>query len=92
MRVGGFQNGVGGIRGRHKDDGSIGAGSFDGLCHSIEYRALQVLGTAFARGDTAHHVRSIFNHLLRMKGAFAAGEALDKHSGFFIYKNAHKLM
>src|SRR5580704_7569881 len=90
FRIGGFEDGVGGVRRRHEDYRSVGARAFHGFGNGIEYGALQMLGAAFARRNSPNDVGSILNHLLRVEGAFTAGKALNDQACFFVNKNAHR--
>src|SRR5580700_11527179 len=49
-----------------------------------------MLGTTFAGGDAADNFRAVIEHLLRMKTAFAAGEALHQHPRIVADKHAHR--
>src|SRR5271156_1152450 len=90
LRVGGFEDGIRGEGRRNKDYRGVGARGFYGFGYGVEYRTLEMLGAAFAGGDSADDVGAVFDHLLRVKRAFAAGEALDDEARFFVYENAHR--
>src|SRR6267142_2368201 len=90
FRIRSFENGIGGIRRRDEDHGSIRSRGFRGVGDSIENGPLEMLGAAFAGGDAADDIRSVLDHLLRVEGAFAAGEALDEQARFFVNENAHR--
>src|SRR6266852_741188 len=77
LRVGGFENGVGRIRWRNENDGSIRARSFHRFGDRVEYRALEMFASAFAGSHTANDVCSVLNHLLSVKSSFAAGKSLN---------------
>src|SRR5262245_42885220 len=49
-----------------------------------------MLGAAFARRHATNHVGSIFDHLLRVEGTFAACEALHDKFGHFVDEDAHR--
>src|ERR1700757_1989651 len=49
-----------------------------------------MLGAAFARSYAANHVGTVFDHLLRVEGTFAAGEALYDEFGLFVDEDAHR--
>ena len=55
--VGGFENGVGGVRRRNENYGSVGAGFFHGFGDGVEDGAFEMLGAAFAGSDAADDVR-----------------------------------
>ena len=74
--IGGFENGVGGVRRRNKDNRSVGARGLHSVSHGVENRALQMLRAAFAGRYTTDYLRAVLDHLLRVEGSFAAGEAL----------------
>ena len=81
--IGGFHDRVGGERRRNEDDGRIRAGLRDGLLDGIEDGQIEVLGAAFAGRHAAHDFRAVCDRLLRVKGAFLAGEALHEHACIF---------
>src|SRR5713226_10645699 len=88
--VGGFQNGVGGIGRGNENHGGVCAGGFRGVGDGVEDGALEMPGAAFAGSDAAGHVCAVLDHLLGVEGAFAAGEALDDQTRFFVDQNAHR--
>src|SRR4029077_9891731 len=51
---------------------------------------LEMFRSTFTRRDTANHVGAILDHLLSVKGSFAAGKSLDEQARFFVYENAHR--
>ena len=85
-----FDDGVGGKRGRHKNDRHIGR-RFALTASST------VLKTGFSRWICPPlpgvmpptTLRAVFDHLRGMKSAFAAGKTLNNHSRFFIDQNGH---
>src|SRR6266851_8165720 len=90
LRIGGLENRVSREGRRNENHGSIRARGFRGIGDGVEHRALEVLRAAFSGGNAAHNIRAVFDHLLRVKGAFAAGEALNDQARFFIDENAHR--
>src|ERR1700730_6397068 len=88
--VGGFQDGVRGVRRRNKNHGRIRPSGLHRFRHRIKNGTLQMLCAAFARGHATHHVGAILNHLLRVEGAFTTREALDDEARFFVYQHAHR--
>ena len=50
----------------------------------VEYWNAEMFCAAFARRHAADYLRAVFDHLLGVKGAFAAGEALDDDARLFI--------
>ena len=74
--VGGFENGVGGVRRRDKNHGSVGASGLHSFLNGVEYRAIKMLCSTFAGSHATDDIRAVFNHLLRVKSAFASGETL----------------
>src|ERR1700676_3009728 len=90
LGVDGFQDRVRRIRWRDKNHRGVGARGAHCVCHGIEHRTLPLLGAPFARSDPSHHNGSVFNHLLGVKGSFAAGKSLHQNSGFFVDQNAHR--
>src|SRR4029077_7254012 len=89
-RVGSFQNGVGGKWWWDKNDGSIRLGRANRLGHGVEYGHVEMLRSAFAWCDACDDLRAVLQHLLGMKAAFAAGEALDDNARALINKNTHR--
>src|SRR5712664_3582262 len=89
LGVGGFQDGVSGVGRRNENHGGVCAGSFRGVGDGVEDRTLEMLGAAFAGRHTANYVRAVLDHLLRVEGTFAAGEALDDQARLFVYQDAH---
>jgi len=65
---------------RDKDHRSVCPGSFYRLPDGIENGKVQMSLPAFPGSNASYHLRSVFNHLTRMKGPFTAGESLDDHS------------
>src|SRR5712664_116282 len=90
LGVGGFQNGVGGVRRGNENHRGVCAGGFRGVGDGVEDGALEMFGAAFAGCDAANHVRAVLDHLLGVEGAFAAGEALNEQASIFVYKDAHR--
>src|SRR5207253_263332 len=86
----GFQNGVGGVGRGNENHGSVCGGGFRGVGDGVEDGALEMFRSTFTRGYTANHIRAVFDHLLGVEGAFAAGETLDEQPGFFVDQNAHR--
>jgi hypothetical protein len=62
--VGGFQNGVSGVRRRDKKDGRIRASGFCGFGDGVEDGTLKMFCVAFAGSDSADDIGAIFDHLL----------------------------
>src|SRR6266568_2328523 len=89
-RVGGFQNGVRGVRWGNEKDGRVRAGCFCGFGDGVEDGTLQVLCAALAGCNATNNVGSVLDHLLSVKSAFAPGESLDKQTCFLVYKDAHR--
>jgi hypothetical protein len=46
---------------------------------------------ALSRGYTTNYIGAVIDHLLRMKRAFFACDALDDKAGTFVNENAHKI-
>src|SRR6266700_1136935 len=90
LRIGGFENRVSREGRWNENHGSIRARGFRGIGGSVEHRSLEMLHAAFSGGNAADNIRAVLDHLLRVKGAFAAGEALDDEARFFIDQNAHR--
>src|SRR5713226_9339119 len=88
--ISGFENGVGGKCRRHKNDRSIRGGFTHGVGKGVEHGPVEMLRAAFARGYAADYVRAVLDHLLRVKGAFAARKALHNEPRFFTHQNAHR--
>src|SRR5690606_27303581 len=81
----GFHDGIGCERRRHENNRYIGAGFFNGICNRVEYRAFEMRSAAFARSNTAHHIRAVFNHLRSVVSALIARETLYDYFGILIY-------
>src|SRR5580704_14326529 len=60
------------------------------LGDSIKHRDAKMLRAAFAGRDTADHLRSVLDHLLRVKTAFTTGETLHQHARVLADENAHR--
>src|SRR5712691_927035 len=87
--ISGFENGVGGKRRRHKNDRSIRGGFAHRVGKGVKHGPVEMFRAALARGYAADDVRAVLDHLLRVKGAFAAREALHDQSCVLVYKHAH---
>src|SRR5229473_4616946 len=85
-----FQNSVGGVRRGNENHRGVCAGGLRGVGDGVEDGALEMFRSTFAGSDAADHVCAVLDHLLGMKGAFTAGEALDDQASVFVYKNAHR--
>ena len=81
----------GGEAGRHEDHGGIGPGGLHSQFDGIEYWdfAVQDPLAAFAGGDARDHIGAIGDHLLGVKNAFIAGDALHQQACIFIDQDAH---
>src|SRR6516164_2523275 len=90
LGIDGFQNGIGRIGRRHEDDRSVGAGRFHTIRYGVEHRPFQMFGATLARRNSAHNRCAVFDHLLRMRGAFAPRQPLHQNSGFFADQDAHR--
>src|SRR5579859_1163552 len=90
LRVGGFKNGVGSVRGRNKNNGGVGAGGFHGFHNRVKDGPFEMLGIALAGSDAANDVGAVLDHLLRVESAFAAGEALNDEASLFVNQDAHR--
>src|SRR4249920_2417648 len=90
FRVGGFENGVGRIRRRNENYGGVGAGGFHCFLNSVEYGAFEMFCASLTRRYATDDVCAVFNHLLRVEGAFATGEALDDQASFFVHQDTHR--
>src|SRR5713226_2101645 len=88
--ISGFENSVGGKRRRHKNDTRVSASFAHGVGKGVEHGPVEMLRAAFARGYAADYVRAVLDHLLRVKGAFAARKALHNEPRFFTDQNAHR--
>src|SRR5438552_13852544 len=86
----GLEDGIGSVGRRNENDRGVCAGGFGGLGDSVEDWAFKMLGATFAGRDTADNVGTVFDYLLRMKSAFAAGETLDDEASFFVDEDAHR--
>src|SRR5216684_6624295 len=49
-----------------------------------------MLCSAFTRCDAADDVGRVLDHLLSVKGAFAAGKTLHDDFSLFVYKHTHR--
>ncbi len=65
LRIGGFENGVGGVRRRDKNDRGVCASGFGRVGDGVEDRALEMLGATFAGRDSDDDVGAVLDHLLR---------------------------
>src|SRR2546429_5370819 len=92
LGVRGFEDGVGGVRRRNKNDGGVCAGSFRGVSDGVEDGAFKMFRSTFAGCDAANHVGAVFEHLLRVESAFTAGEALHDEARFFVHQDAHRAL
>src|SRR5690606_710573 len=90
--IDGFERSIGGKLCRYVDDAHIGIGLLHGFFHGVKHGALKHLLSAAARHNAAHHIGSIFDHLLTMKLAFISRNSLDQQPRVFIYKYAHLLV
>ena len=81
---------VGRARRRNEDDGRVRAGRLHGLRDGVEDGnfAFELFATA-RRRDAADDVGAVFDHLLRVERARAAGDALNEKLGFFTDEDAH---
>ncbi len=87
---GGFENGVRGEWRRNENHRSVCAGAVHRVGDGVEHRTLEMFGATFAGGNAADNVGTVLDHLLRVKGAFAAGKTLHDEFCFFVDQNAHK--
>src|SRR5216684_608027 len=90
LRIGGFQNRVGRKGRRNEDHGRVRARASHRFGDGIEYGPLEVLRGALARSDAAYNVGAVLDHLLRVEGAFAPGEALNDEARFLADEDAHR--
>ena len=85
----GFEDGVGGERRRHEDDGGVGAGLLYRLGDGVEDRPALVGGAAFAGRDAADDFGAVFGAALRVEGSFFAGDSLHDEARIFIDQDRH---
>jgi hypothetical protein len=76
-RVGRLHDGVGGGRRRHEDDGGVGSRLAHRVVDAVEDRPPLVRRTALARRDASDDRGTVGRRGLRVKSAFAPGQALD---------------
>src|SRR5438132_4482975 len=86
----GFQDGIGGVGRRNKNDGGVCDSGVRGVSDGVEDGALELFRSTFARRDPADDACAIFDHLLGVESSFAAGEALDDEASFFVDQDAHR--
>ncbi len=84
-RVFGFEDGIGGKRRGHEDDGGVGSGLLDGLGNGVEDRPALVRGASLARRHSAHYLGPILGAALGVEGAFLAGDALHDEPRVFVH-------
>jgi hypothetical protein len=84
-RVFGFENGIGGKRRGHEDDGGVGSGLLDGLGNGVENRPALVRGASLTWCYSAHYLGPILGAALGVEGAFLAGDALHDEPRVFVY-------
>ena len=89
--VGRFHDCVRGKCRRHVNHRSICACFFYCVRNSIENGNAFVRCAAFSGRHATDDVRSILNHLLRMKRAFFAGDSLHDQARVFINQNAQAI-
>src|SRR5690606_8753986 len=89
--VGGFQDGILAERSRNVDNGSIGAGCFNGFGHGVEHRQAQVSGTALAGSNATDHLGAVGDGLFSVEGTLGAGDALADYLGVLVDQDAHYL-
>jgi len=65
----------------------VGARRLAGGFHGVEHRLAQHPLAALARRHAPDHVRAVFDHLLGVKQAFAARDALNQDLRVFVRKN-----
>ena len=85
LRVGRFHDRVGRERRRHKNHRGIGAGLVGRFAHRIENRPALVRRPALAGRHAADDLRAVSRAGLRVKCAFAAGEALHHDPRILIH-------
>ena len=88
-RIDGLHDGVSRVGRRNKNHGRIGAGLFHRLRHGVEHGQIEVLRSAFAGSDPAHHRGAVGDGLLGVECAFLAREALNNQAGLLIDEYAH---
>src|SRR5580704_16573303 len=88
--IGGFENGVGRVWRRHKDDAGVRTSGLHCFANRVEHRSFEVLGATFAGSHATYNVGAVFDHLLGVESAFAARETLDDQARFFADQNAHR--
>ena len=86
----GFDDGVRRKGAGHEDDRDVGFGLADCLSDSVKHRRPAGFLSAASGGYASHNLRAVLHHLLGMKRAFAAGDALHEQAGVFIDKYAHE--
>src|SRR5207244_289318 len=61
----------------------------DRFLHGVEDRPSQMLAAALPRGDAAHDVRAVRDHLPGVEGALVPGKALDNDARLLVEQDAH---
>src|SRR5437762_8813978 len=61
----------------------------DRFLHGVEDRPSQMLAAALPRGDAAHDVRAVPDHLPGVEGALVPGKALDNDARLLVEQDAH---
>src|SRR5690606_12258847 len=74
---------------RHIDGGRRSARLFDGFCHRVENRQVEMLRAALAGAHATNHFRAIGNRLFRMERTLITREALADDLGVLVDENGH---
>src|SRR2546427_6245903 len=61
----------------------------DRFLHGVEDRPSQMLAAALPRGDAAHDVRAVRDHLPGVEGALVPGKVLDNEARLLVEQDAH---
>src|SRR6266478_9009879 len=88
-RIRRLHDGIGAERRGDEDQARRGARVRDRFLHGVEHRPLQVLGAALSGGNTAHDVRAVGDHLLRVERPLVAREALDDDARLLVEEDTH---
>src|SRR5581483_8945756 len=91
-RRGGLHDRVRRERRRHEDARRGRACLLDRLDDGVEHGHAEVRGSTLARRRAANELRPHLLHLPGVKGALAAGDALDDHARRGVEKDAHRVM
>src|ERR1700676_4228370 len=88
-RLGRFHHGIGGVRRRPENHGSVCSGLLHGIGGGVEDRDAEMSLTALSGGDAPDHLGAVVDGSLRVEAGFAAGESLEDDARVLIDEDAH---